>query len=73
MVNGDVLANLMDEAKGLFFKTLTEPCCSIRAGAIRAGELDWLNGNRTVLVDPNLTGMIVGLTLGMGREYPCPD
>lgn len=26
--------------------------------------LDWHNGNRTVLVDQNLTGMIVGLTLG---------
>jgi len=26
--------------------------------------LDWHNGNRTVLVDQNLTGLIVGLTLG---------
>ncbi len=30
--------------------------------------LDWHNGNRTVLVDQNLTGLIVGLTLGTRVE-----
>src|SRR4029077_4312736 len=39
-----------------------------RAAALKAGEsgllvLDWHNGNRTVLVDQRLTGLIVGLTL----------
>ena len=29
--------------------------------------LDWNNGNRTVLVDPRLTGLILGQTLGTGR------
>lgn len=43
--------------------TLTE-----RAGRLAPGEsgllaLDWENGNRTVLVDQRLTGLIVGLTL----------
>lgn len=38
------------------------------AAALKPGEsgllaLDWLNGNRTVLVDQRLTGLIVGLTL----------
>lgn len=38
------------------------------AGALRPGEsglmaLDWMNGNRTVLVDQRLTGLFVGLTL----------
>lgn len=38
------------------------------AAALRAGEsgllsLDWNNGNRTVLVDPLLTGLLVGQTL----------
>jgi len=38
------------------------------AGALKPGEsgllsLDWLNGNRTVLVDQRLTGLLVGLTL----------
>mgnify|MGYP001309157472 CR=1 FL=1 len=30
--------------------------------------LDWHNGNRTVLVDQNLTGMLLGLTLGTRVE-----
>ncbi len=39
-----------------------------RAERLRAGEsgllsLDWHNGNRTILVDQRLTGMILGLTL----------
>jgi L-ribulokinase len=39
-----------------------------RARALRAGgsgllALDWWNGNRSVLVDPRLSGLIVGLTL----------
>lgn len=38
------------------------------AAALRAGEsgllsLDWNNGNRTILVDPLLTGLLVGQTL----------
>jgi L-ribulokinase len=39
-----------------------------KAAALKAGEsgliaLDWHNGNRTVLVDQRLTGLILGLTL----------
>ena len=41
---------------------------SARAGRLKPGEsglvaLDWNNGNRTVLVDPRLTGLLVGQTL----------
>lgn len=41
---------------------------TVEADRLRPGEsgllaLDWWNGNRTVLVDQRLTGMIVGLTL----------
>ncbi|HEY2881214.1 MAG TPA: ribulokinase [Pirellulales bacterium] len=41
---------------------------SQKAAALKPGEsglltLDWHNGNRTVLVDQRLTGLIVGLTL----------
>ena len=44
-----------------------------RASRLRAGEsglvaLDWNNGNRTVLVDPRLTGLIVGQTLHTTRS-----
>lgn len=45
---------------------------SAEAARLKPGEsgliaLDWNNGNRTVLVDPRLTGMIVGLTLHTTR------
>ena len=41
---------------------------SARAARLKPGEsglvaLDWNNGNRTVLVDPRLTGLLVGQTL----------
>ncbi len=43
-----------------------------RASALEPGEsglvaLDWNNGNRTILVDPRLTGLIVGQTLHTTR------
>jgi L-ribulokinase len=45
---------------------------SAEAARIRPGEsglvaLDWNNGNRTVLVDPRLTGLLVGQTLHTTR------
>ena len=45
---------------------------SSEAAALRPGQsglvaLDWNNGNRTVLVDPRLTGLIVGQTLHTTR------
>ena len=44
-----------------------------RARALKPGEsgliaLDWWNGNRSVLVDADLTGLIVGLTLATKPE-----
>jgi L-ribulokinase len=45
---------------------------SAEASRLRPGEsgliaLDWNNGNRTILVDPRLTGLIVGQTLHTSR------
>ena len=45
---------------------------SQEARRLRAGEsgllaLDWNNGNRTILVDPRLTGLVVGQTLHTTR------
>jgi L-ribulokinase len=45
---------------------------SAEAAALRPGQsgllaLDWNNGNRTILVDPRLTGLIVGQTLHTTR------
>ncbi|MDR3108410.1 MAG: ribulokinase [Planctomycetaceae bacterium] len=49
--NGDVHANLTKEAEKL------------RAGESGLLALDWNNGNRTVLVDQLLSGLMVGATL----------
>ena len=51
------------------FTTLLEK----RAGALRPGEsgllaLDWWNGNRCVLVDADLTGLLLGATLASPPE-----
>lgn len=45
---------------------------SAEAAALKAGEsgllaLDWNNGNRTILVDPRLTGLLLGQTLHTTR------
>lgn len=45
---------------------------SHEAGRLRPGEsgllgLDWNNGNRTILVDPRLTGLLIGQTLHTTR------
>lgn len=42
---------------------LTEEASKLRAGQSRLVALDWNNGNRTILVDPLLSGLIVGTTL----------
>jgi len=44
-----------------------------RAAALRPGEsgllaLDWWNGNRSILVDVDLTGMLIGATLATRAE-----
>ena len=44
-----------------------------RAAALKAGEsgllaLDWWNGNRSILVDVDLTGMLLGMTLATRAE-----
>ena len=50
-----------------------------RAAALEPGEsgllaLDWWNGNRSVLVDVDLTGVLLGMTLATraGRDLSAP-
>ncbi len=45
------------------FEVLEEEATSLRPGETGLIVLDWLNGNRSVLGDANLTGVIVGLDL----------
>lgn len=47
---------------------LAEGAAKLRPGESGLLALDWHNGNRTVLVDPRLTGMVLGLTL---QTSPC--
>jgi L-ribulokinase len=44
-------------------RALTEQAAALRPGESGLLALDWNNGNRTVLVDPLLTGLLVGQTL----------
>jgi len=64
-------AQYLEEAKqrGIGVHSLLEE----RAAALKAGEsglvaLDWWNGNRSVLVDADLTGLILGMTLATKPE-----
>jgi len=44
-------------------ETLTEKAAKLRPGQSGLLALDWNNGNRTVLVDQRLTGLLLGQTL----------
>ena len=49
--------------KGDAHVRLTAEAARLSPGESGLVALDWHNGNRTILVDPRLTGLIVGLTL----------
>lgn len=44
-------------------------CCNVNPGESGLMCLDWLNGNRSVLMDFRLSGVIAGLTLETKPEY----
>ena len=46
---------------------LSREAAALRPGASGLVALDWNNGNRTILVDPKLTGLILGQTLHTTR------
>jgi L-ribulokinase len=46
---------------------LSREAASIKPGASGLLALDWNNGNRTILVDPKLTGLLLGQTLHTTR------
>ena len=51
------------QGSGELHHTLTEAAARLRPGQSGLLALDWNNGNRTILVDPMLTGLLVGQTL----------
>lgn len=57
------------ESRGMsIHKLLREKASKLKAGESGLLILDWWNGNRSVLVNSNLTGMILGMTLGTKPE-----
>ncbi|RUS47821.1 ribulokinase [Cohnella sp. AR92] len=72
---GDIFEWFVDEAVPAYVKEAAEKegvgvhqWLTEKAGAYKPGQsglvaLDWWNGNRSVLVDTNLTGVVVGYTL----------
>lgn len=63
---GDILnwfvSNVSKGDSGLFAK-LTEAAATLRPGQSGLLALDWQNGNRNILGDQKLTGMLLGMTL----------
>jgi len=57
------LAPARHTAKGDTHVNLTREAENLKPGQSGLLALDWNNGNRTILVDPLLTGMLVGQTL----------
>jgi len=49
-------------------KLLEEKAAKLKVGESGLMALDWWNGNRSVLVDVNLTGMMLGMTLATKPE-----
>jgi len=55
------------QGKGALHGELTGEAAKLRPGQSGLLALDWNNGNRTILVDPRLSGLILGQTLHTTR------
>jgi L-ribulokinase len=67
---GDLLRWWVDEiclGDDALHATLSHEAAALRPGQSGLVALDWNNGNRTVLVDPRLTGLLLGQTLHTTR------
>jgi L-ribulokinase len=67
---GDLLKWWVDascDGQDVLHIALTEEASRLRPGESGLLALDWNNGNRTVLVDPRLTGLLIGQTLRTSR------
>ena len=52
---------------GSLHAELTDEAANLKPGQSGLLALDWNNGNRTILVDPRLSGLLLGQTLHTGR------
>ena len=67
---GDLLrwwVEVVCEGSATLHNELTASAAKLAPGESGLVALDWNNGNRTILVDPRLTGLIVGQTLHTTR------
>jgi L-ribulokinase len=67
---GDILhwwVDVVCQGNDALHAQLSQQAKGLRAGESGLLALDWNNGNRTILVDPRLTGLIVGQTLHTTR------
>jgi L-ribulokinase len=65
-VENCVPVSYTEEAKSInvnIFKLLNKKAATLKVGESGLIALDWWNGNRSILVDVDLTGMILGMTL----------
>ncbi len=60
---GDIFNWFVDVLKAGTHQELTQAASKLQAGESGLLALDWNNGNRTVLVDQRLTGLLIGQTL----------
>ncbi len=60
---GDLFNWCVDKLGKGSHESLTQEALELKPGESGLLALDWNNGNRTILVDPQLTGLIVGQTL----------
>ncbi len=60
---GDLFNWCVERLGNASHEELTEEALKLKPGESGLLALDWNNGNRTVLVDPQLTGLILGQTL----------
>jgi len=60
---GDLFNWCVEQLGSGSHEELSEEALKLKPGESGLVALDWNNGNRTVLVDPQLTGLIVGQTL----------
>ncbi len=56
------------DAGGDPYETMEEEAAALRPGQSGLVALDWWNGNRTILADADLTGVIAGMTLQTTRR-----
>lgn len=60
---GDLFAWCVNKLGSASHESVEKDAIALRPGESGLVALDWNNGNRTVLVDPLLTGLVVGQTL----------